>query len=326
MTDVICMGELLVEFVATEKNRTITDASGFVKAPGGAPANVAVALSNLGLTSRFVGKVGTDPFGEYLRKSLQEKSVNTEYLLNDSDARTTAVFVAVWDGGRKDLCFYRNPGADIMLNQDEVGEAMLSGGRCFHFGSVSLAEEPAASAQKKLLELARAKGLMISFDPNYRPTLWPNPETAQKEILESLHSCHLAKVSDEEWEIVSGTQDLENGIRKILDCGVELLVLSRGEKGALATNGEYQIEIPGITVEVLETTGAGDGFLAAMIMQLLPLREKQGSLAKIPKEQVEAALHFANAVGALTCLKMGAIPALPSLDEVNQFLKNQKIP
>ena len=321
MADVICMGELLVEFVSTETNASLIESAGFIKAPGGAPANVAVALSNLGLSARFVGKVGDDPFGDYLRESLQEKSVDTQFLLVDPHARTTAVFVAVWEDGRKDLCFYRNPGADSMLLAEEMGAEMLQGGRCFHYGSVTLSEEPAASAQKKMLQMACEQGMMVSYDPNYRATLWPDPQTAQKTLQDFFQYCHLAKISTEEWELVTGTSNLAEGIEKILAYGVELLVLSRGEHGALATNGTYQIEVPGLAVEVVETTGAGDGFLAAMIAQLLPKREQFGSLAKIPQEEVAVALNYANTVGAITCLKRGAIPALPTHEEVAQFLK-----
>lgn len=324
MADVICMGELLVEFVSTETNASLVRSPGFIKAPGGAPANVAVALSNLGLSAGFVGKVGDDPFGEYLRESLNAKSVDTQFLLTDSQARTTAVFVAVWDDGRKDLCFYRNPGADSMLLEEEMSVEMLKGGRCFHYGSVTFAAEPAASAQKKLLQMAWAQGMMISYDPNYRATLWPNPQIAQKTIQDFFSYCHLAKVSEEEWELVTGTNHLAEGIEKILDAGVELLVISRGENGALATNGVYQIEVPGLAVDVVETTGAGDGFLAAMIAQLLPKREMFGSLDKIPQEEVAAALDYANAVGAITCLKMGAIPALPTHEDVVRFLKKSE--
>lgn len=319
MADVICIGELLVEFVSTETNVSLMDAPGFVKAPGGAPANVAVGLKNLGLNSRFIGKVGDDPFGEYLRRALDEKGVDTQFLLVDPEARTTAVYVAVWDDGHKDLCFYRNPGADMMLRKAEIVPQMLEGARCFHYGSITLIDEPSASTQRILLEQARTKGLMISYDPNYRLTLWPDVDTAKDVIQDAFRYCHLAKVSEEEWEIVSGHTDLEAGIKAILDHGVELLVISFGEKGALATNGDYKIQIPALDVETVETTGAGDGFLAAMISQLLPLREEQGSLAKIPEAQVREALHFANAVGALACLKMGAIPALPTLEEVKQF-------
>jgi fructokinase len=320
MPDVVCMGELLAEFVATQPNVSLASAPGFIKAPGGAPANVAVAAQRLGMSAGFAGKVGDDPFGVYLRQSLEADGVDTTYLLVDSQARTTAVYVAVWEDGHKDLCFYRNPGADMMLRPDEIRPEMLDGVRCFHYGSISFIDEPVASAQRKTIEIAREKGLMISYDPNYRPTLWPSVERAREVIQESFRHCHLAKVSQEEWDVATGCADLDGGIRFVLDQGVELLVVSRGEGGALVTNGDYRIELPPFKVNVVETTGAGDGFMAAMITRLLPEREKTGSLAKVDRGTVLEALRFANAVGALTCTKMGAIPALPRLAEVEAFL------
>ena len=322
MADVICMGELLVEYVSTTDNVSLVHSPGFIKAPGGAPANVAVALQRLGLQAAFVGKVGNDPFGEYLRESLQQTGVDTTYLFVDQKARTTAVFVAVWDDGRKDLCFYRNPGADMMLREDEIIDTIFADARCFHFGSISFIDEPSASAQKKALQLARDQGLMISYDPNYRPTLWPDRKTAEQVIQDSFRHCHLAKVSEEEWQVATGFENLEAGIDKILSQGVELLVISRGENGALATNGNYQIEIPGLEVDVVETTGAGDGFLGAIIVELLPEREKTGSLSTIGEDIVRNALIKANAVGALTCKKPGAIPALPTRTEADKFIDN----
>ncbi|MBN1933953.1 MAG: carbohydrate kinase, partial [Anaerolineae bacterium] len=245
MSDVLCMGELLAEFVATQDNVSLIDAPGFIKAPGGAPANVAVALHRLGMPAGFVGKVGDDPFGRYLRQSLDEVGVDTRFLLIDRQARTTAVFVAVWDDGRKDLCFYRNPGADMMLSESEIDAAMFDHVRAFHFGSISLIDEPVASAQRKAIQIARDKGLMLSYDPNYRPTLWPDVSTAKRVIQEAFRHCHLAKVSEEEWEVATGCTGLDAGIRAVLDQGVELLVVSRGGRGALAANGDYQVELPG---------------------------------------------------------------------------------
>ena len=322
MPHVVCMGELLVEFVATQDKVSLVDAPGFIKAPGGAPANVAVALQRLGVPARFVGKVGNDPFGRYLNESLQRTGVDTSFLMVDPDARTTAVFVAVWPDGRKDLCFYRNPGADMMLSPDEITDAMLAGARCFHFGSISFINEPSAAAQRKALDIARRRGLMISYDPNYRPTLWPGEERAREVIQDSFRFCHLAKISEEEWEVATGRRSLDAGIRAVLDKGVELLVVSRGERGAIATNGDYRISLPSWKVNVVETTGAGDGFLAAIIARLMPLREQAGSLAKIDRAAVEDALRFANAVGALTCTKPGAIPALPTMPEALAFMRN----
>jgi sugar/nucleoside kinase (ribokinase family) len=163
---------------------------------------------------------------------------------------------------------------------------------------------------------------MISYDPNYRPTLWPDRQTAEKVIQDSFRYCHLAKISEEEWRVATGFEDLEAGIDKILSYGVELLVISRGENGAIATNGDYQIEIPGLKVDVVETTGAGDGFLGAIITELLPQREKTGSLSTISEDKVRNALKKANAVGALTCKRPGAIPALPTDAETNQFISD----
>jgi fructokinase len=322
MSDIICMGELLVEFVATANNVSLAGAPGFIKAPGGAPANVAVALQRLGRPARFVGKVGDDPFGLFLRESLAETGVDTSCLFVDSDARTTAVFVAVWDDGRKDLCFYRNPGADMRLRESDIDVRIFDGARCFHHGSITFIDEPAASAQHKALALAREGGLMITFDPNYRPTLWPDAATASRVIQGAFRGCHLVKISAEEWEVATGHANLDAGIDAVLAQGVELLVISRGENGALATNGDYRIELPAFKVEVVETTGAGDGFMAAMIARLLPEREKLGSLARVDREVVRDALRYANAVGALTCTRRGAIPALPTRKDVERFIES----
>ena len=320
MSDVICMGELLVEHVSTAKNVSLVHSPGFIKAPGGAPANVAVALQRLGLQAGFVGKVGNDPFGEYLRESLARTGVDTSCLFVDPKARTTAVYVAVWDDGRKDLCFYRNPGADMMLNTNEINDTLFAGARCFHFGSISFIDEPSASAQRKAIRIARDKGLMISYDPNYRPTLWPNRQIAEKIIQDSFRYCHLAKISEEEWQVATGFEDFKTGIEAVMAKGVELLVISRGANGAIATNGDYHIELPGFDVDVVETTGAGDGFLAAIITELLPEREKTGSLGRISEDKVRRVLKMANAVGALTCKKPGAIPALPTRAETDNFM------
>lgn len=321
MVNVICMGELLVEFVSTTDNISLAQSPGFIKAPGGAPANVAVALQRLGLSAGFVGKVGDDPFGAFLRESLAQTGVDVTHLYTDPHARTTAVYVAVWSDGHKDLCFYRNPGADMLISESDITTRIFDGARCFHYGSISLIDQPSSAAQHKALDLARAHGLMITYDPNYRPTLWPDAHTARTIIQDGFRYCHLAKVSAEEWETATGTPDLEPGIACVMSKGVELLVISRGEQGALVTNGDYRIELPAYPIEVVETTGAGDGFMAAMITKLLPLREKLGSLAKIDQPTMREALRFANAVGALTCTRRGAIPALPTRDEVERFMQ-----
>ena len=321
--DVLCLGELLVEFVADTPNEPLTSVPGFIRAPGGAPANVAVALSRLGVNAGFMGKVGDDPFGSYLRECLDADGVDTSLLFTDPDIRTTAVFAAVWDDGRKDLCFYRNPGADMMLRHDEFDGTHINGLRGFHFGSITFINEPSRTAQVKAIDLARENGAMISFDPNYRPTLWSGADAARRAIKDAYKHCHLVKISDEEWEVATGFSDIQAGVQAVLSEGVELLVISRGAKGALATNGAYFIEAPPVEVEVVETTGAGDGFLAAIIAELLPERERLGSLAKVSESKLAETLARANCVGAMACMQPGAIPALPTRAEVETFMRTQ---
>lgn len=321
MPDVLCLGEFLIDHVSTAANVSLAQSPGFTRAPGGAPANVAVAVQRLGLSAGFVGKVGADPFGDFLEQTLAAEGVGTATLFRDPAARTTAVFVGVWDDGRKEMCFYRNPGADMNLHPDEIDAAMFEGVRAFHYGSIGLIDEPCASAQRKATQLALAQGLMVSYDPNYRPTLWRDEATASAVIQGAFETCHLAKISAEEWRVATGYDYLDAGIKAVLARGVELLVISRGADGAAATNGDYFIELPALAgIDVVETTGAGDGFMAAMIVQLLPFYEQLGSLKAIPEATVRAALEFANAVGALTCTQAGAIPALPTRAEVERFL------
>ena len=320
------MGELLAEFVATKENVSLADSPGFVKAPGGAPANVAVAIVRLGMSSGFIGKVGDDPFGAFLRRTLVAERVDTHGLLVDDEARTTAVFVAVRDDGRKDLCFYRNPGADMRIRPDELPEELIRECRCFHYGSIGFIDEPSGSAQRRAIDLARRSGAMITYDPNYRPTLWPSEERAAGVIRAGYETAHLVKISEEEWNVATGTDDFRDGARRVLDAGPELLVISRGENGAIATNGEFWIEVSAPVVHVVETTGAGDAFLAAMIVELLPVREELGSLSRVDRETMAAILSRAVAVGAIACTEVGAIPALPTAARVDSFLAQRGTP
>lgn len=286
--DVLCYGEVLIDFVATEPNVGLFDVNTFTVAAGGAPANVAVGVRRLGLSSGFVGKVGNDPFGVKLRNTLNEAGVDTQFLrvveqdkadqessTSENETRTTIVFGSVWDDGHKYLCFYR--GADRFLLPEKSTLRVLEGAKCFHYGSMMFLDEPAASAQHKAIRMARERGLMITYDPNYRPTLCPNEETAHRIIMDGFKYAHLAKFSQEEWHVATGHKDLQRGIQAVLNQGVELVVISRGEQGAMATNGDFVIESPALAnLNIVETTGAGDAFMAAMISRLLPEFHKHG--------------------------------------------------
>jgi fructokinase len=281
----------------------------------------------LGGSAAFVGKVGDDPFGEYLRYTLDQVGVDTSHLVTTVAARTTLVFVAVRRDARKDMCFYRHPGADMLLAADEIDEAWLGQAKAFHFGSISLLDEGPRAATLKAAQLARQAGRLVTFDPNYRAHLWPSVETARAMIQLGLALADVVKVADEEFETVAGTADEEAGVRGLLERGPRLVLLTRGAGGcsfyraaegsaALACRGE----VAGFGVEAIETTGAGDGFIASVILDLLAERAAGREVAALDEATLRRICRRANAVGAITCTRMGAIPGLPTRDEVEKFL------
>jgi fructokinase len=323
MPDVICIGELLIDFVATEKGVSLAESPAFAKKPGGAPANVAVGLARLGLDSGLVGKVGEDAFGDFLRQTLAGNGVDTSHLASTSAARTTLAFVSLRPNGSPDFAFYRNPGADMLLAEDDIDEAYHRQARALHFGSISLGYSDCKAATLKAMAIARDGGQLISYDPNYRPALWPSADLARNEMLGGFEHAHVAKVSEEEWAFVTGTEDLDAGATVLLERGVKLVVVSRGEEGCWFTTGDHAGYLFGYDVEVAETTGAGDGFVAALLSELLREIDSPEDIPDIPVERLMEICDFANAVGALTATQVGAIPALPTRDAAMAFWNEQ---
>jgi len=332
--EAVCLGELLVDFVSVEKDVALARLPGFVGAAGGAPANVAVGLARLGVSAGFIGKVGDDPFGEHLRRTLEAEGVDTAYLRRAPGVRTTLAFVASHSDGRKDICFYRNPGADMLLTAEEVnGEylrsarhppdgrrASTAGGqaRLFHFGSVSLSRSPAREATMRAARLAREAGLLVSYDPNWRPGLWSDEVEAKGLIWKAMELATVVHCAEEEWEFITGTQDLEVGAARVREAGARLVVVTQGEEGCYWDDGESRGQAPGFRVEVVDPLGAGDAFVAAMLCRLL-----RGDLPPeggLGEERLRGITSYANAAGALTCTKRGVIPALPTATEVGEFL------
>ncbi|MFA4029666.1 MAG: hypothetical protein GDYSWBUE_000959 [Candidatus Fervidibacterota bacterium] len=319
MPDAITLGELLIDFVSTTIDVPLGDCPAFVKAPGGAPANVAVGLSKLGVNTGFIGKVGDDPFGHFLVRVLSCEGVDTTHLKLDKAARTTLAFVANRSDGRKEISFYRNPGADQMLTPNDIDSEYLCSAKLFHFGSVSLSHSPSREATLYAAELAKKTGLLISYDPNWRPPLWDDHDEARRVIWHAMQYADIVKLAEEEWEFVTGTQSLEEGARGILDAGAKLIVVTMGEKGAWFTNGSISRAVEPFEVDVVDPLGAGDGFVAALLAQLVGRR-----LEEISSDEFYDMVRIANAAGALTCTRMGVIPALPTKDELNSFLGERR--
>ncbi len=316
MPEAITVGELLVDFVSAEKDVSLVDLPTFSGAAGGAPANVAVGLARLGVSAGFIGKIGRDPFGEFLRRTLEREGVDTELLRISEGARTTLAFVATRSDEQKDICFYRNPGADMLLTAEEVSQAYISSARLLHFGSVSLSRSPAREATIHAALLARRAGLLTSYDPNWRPTLWADPVEARGRIWEAMAFAEIVHCAEEEWEFITGTSDLPSGASKILAAGPGLVVVTMGPRGCYFDNGDVRGEIPGFEVDAVEPLGAGDAFVAAMLSQLIYAERRQ----KLSEEQLREIMTYANAAGALTCTRRGVIPSLPTASQLDEFL------
>jgi len=321
--DVICIGELLIDFVSSKNETALMDSPGFIKAPGGAPANVAAGLSRLGRSSSFIGKVGRDPFGEFLTQTLKDYGVDTSQMIYDEHARTTLSFVAVRKDGVRDCMFYRNPGADILLKAEEISDEHLQNSKVLHFGSVSLSHEPSRSATLHAVKRAKELGLLISYDPNLRLSLWDDEARAKKEIQEAYSYADIVKISEEEMEFVTGFDNEEAAANYILSRGAQIVVISRGEHGCFYSDGKTTGEVKGHKVDVVETTGAGDAFLAGLISQLLIHHDREGTFSLQADSEMMNAIQFANAAGALATTKIGAITSMPTTDEVNQLLESQ---
>lgn len=309
MFDLVSLGEILIDF--TPCGTTEQGIARFARNPGGAPANVLAMNSKLGGSSAFVGKVGQDAFGSYLKSVLVQHDIDVSALAVDAEIPTTLAFVQLDETGDRSFTFYRKPGADLMLRPEEVPAVLLADCRIFHYGSVSLTGEPCRSAAFAAAEQAKAQGCLVSFDPNYRPALWQDPEDARRQIEKGIASADILKVSEEEMQLITGESDPERGSALLLAAGPTIVFVSLGEKGAYYRNAAGHGHCPAYRVDTIDTTGAGDAFVGAMLWQLRNCTRQQ--LAGL---ELREAVQFANAAGSLTTTRSGAIPALPTQEEI----------
>lgn len=309
MKDIVAIGEVLIDL--TQKGVDELGVGQYAANPGGAPANLAVAAARLGASTAFVGKVGRDAFGNYLRAVLEENQVDTEGLLADEKEHTTLAVVSVDETGERSFSFYREPSADVNLKAEEIPAALLKDTRILHFGSVSLTAEPARSATLYAAKTARENGCLVSYDPNYRASLWSSQEAAIREMKNALPLCDILKISDEELPLLTGTTDPVEGSRQLAELGIRLIFVTLGANGAFFRLGEETGSVPGIKVKVGDTNGAGDTFFGAALSQLV--KEDLNTLT-LPRLTEIAA--FANKAASITTSRHGAIPAMPKLSEI----------
>lgn len=315
MADLLTLGELLIDLTQTHVDER--QVRHFAANPGGAPANVAVAAARLGASAGFIGKVGRDTFGRDLRAVLVRDGVDVTGLYETAECLTTQAVVSVAPSGERSFSFYRSPGADTLLTAEEAVRALSPLPKLLHFGSVSLTADPARTATLEAADYARAHGVLISYDPNYRANLWPDETTALTWMKVPLEKTDVLKLSDEELPLLTGTDDPVAGTAALAALGIRLILVTLGSKGTFYRLGDAVGSVPGVRVRVADTNGAGDTFHGALLSRLVA--RPDGPLNALEAPELEEMLRFANRAAALTCSRSGAIPAMPTLAEVAAF-------
>lgn len=338
--DVVALGEILIDFTPCGKSEA--GQCLFEQNPGGAPANVLTALSRFGRKTAFIGKVGKDMHGAFLKEVLMENDICTDGLVEGEDAFTTLAFVALSDEGERSFSFARKPGADTCLTLDEVKIELILQSKIFHIGSLSLTTEPVKSTTLKALEIAKEAGCIISYDPNYRAPLWASKEDAIREMRSVIPFVDVMKLSDEETELLTGIEKPEDAAFKLIDQGVSVVAVTLGADGALVATKEGCAKVEGNKANIVDTTGAGDSFWGGFLHKMLEanvlnqnvactgdtentVELDENSMRKIVLEEItlENAVEFAtfgNAVASICVERRGAIPAMPTLEEVKERL------
>ena len=318
MFDVIALGELLIDFTPYGNSRD--GRALFEQNPGGAPANVLAALSRLGQKTGFIGKVGEDMHGHLLKDTLDECGVDTSGLVLDSEYFTTLAFVALQNGERS-FSFARKPGADTQLHKEEISTELLNQAKIFHCGSLSLTDEPSRSTTLYAIEQAKKGGALISYDPNYRALLWKSREAAMEQMRRLIPSVDIMKISDEETALLTGIEDPKGAAGRLIEQGVSCAVVTLGKDGAMMRTKDFTVCAKGKDRSAVDTTGAGDSFWGGILSRFSSTGIHPSELTK---DQGLEFLQFANAVAGLCVEKRGAIPAMPSLEEVMAELTDSK--
>ena len=314
MKDIVTVGEILIDLTFNGRENGVPH---YTANPGGAPANVAVAASRLGARTAFIGKVGRDYFGDFLRRTLEENNVDVSGMLVDPFARTTMAVVSLSETGERSFSFYRLNCADILLRSGDISLPLLSDTRFLHFGSVSLTDEPSRTATLYAVDRAKEAGATITYDPNYRANLWKSEAQAVERIKSVLGKVDILKISDEELPLLTGTTDYDAGTRQLYeDYGIPLILLTLGADGAYYRRGGETGKAAGFKVKVADTNGAGDTFFGAFLSRMVALGVDKP--ADLSPEQLYESVRTANLAASITTSRHGAIPAMPELKELKE--------
>ena len=313
--DVTALGELLIDFT---ENGTSAQGNPVLEAnPGGAPCNVLSMLNRLGHKTNFIGKIGNDMFGDQLEAALKEVGIGTDGLMRDNEVHTTLAFVHTAPDGDREFSFYRNPGADMMLSEDDVDAEQIKNSTIFHFGSLSMIDEVCRKATRKAIAIAEEAGILMSYDPNLREPLWKSMDLAKEQISYGLEHCNILKISDNEIQWLTGKEDYDEGIAMVQEkYNIPLILLSLGKTGSRAYTKNCRVEVPAFIQEhTIETTGAGDTFGACILHYVLEHGWKEYSEAELTEM-----LTFANAAASIVTTRKGALRVMPTKEEVEAML------
>lgn len=312
MADVVAIGELLIDFTCVK-----TDEDGYptmAAHPGGAPANFLAALAKFGASAALLGKVGNDAFGKLLTDTLDKADIDTSGILVDDNVFTTLAFVTLDEHGDREFSFARKPGADTCLCEKELNYAMIDEAKVFHFGTLSLTDEPARTATYRAVSYAKNKGKMITFDPNLRKPLWSDLDEAKTQMLWGLQNADVVKISDEEVEFLFGLQPEEGAAHILEQYGVKLVFVTCGANGCFFKNRVAFGHVPSLRgISVVDTTGAGDIFGGSAVWKLLQMKE---SPELLNESQLRDAVEFACTSAGLSTTKPGGISSVPSLEDI----------
>lgn len=310
---IISLGEALIDFIPMDETNLV-----YQKSPGGAPANVAVGVSRLGVSSSFIGKVGDDVLGKFLKETLSQYQVNTKQMSFSRDVRTGVVFVTNGKDGERSFDFYIDPSADRFFEANEIDVDHLTSHKILHFGSISLISSPAKEATQFAVKLAKENGMLVSYDPNLRLGLWKSEEHARETIKSMLSEADILKISEEELEFITGEKDIQKGIDQLADYNISLVLVTLGADGSYVFTDNGHQHVSAMKVNAIDTTGAGDAFVSGM---LYSIHQYEGDFETLPLKKAVEMAQFASVSGAVAAATKGAMTALPTLDEVKQLQK-----
>ena len=317
--DIVALGELLIDF--TEAGKSSSGKKLFEQNPGGAPANLLTVAAHMGYQTEFIGKIGADMHGDFLKKTLEEEGIGTRYLIQDESYFTTLAFVEIAENGERHFSFSRKPGADTQLRAEELNQQLLENCKIFHFGALSLTNEPSRTATIEAVKGAKAAGVLISYDPNYRESLWFDKQTAVSQMKSMIPYADIMKVSDEELVLLTGIEDYNKAVTQLLELGPKLVAVTLGSDGVLLAREYKREKVEGFKVNAIDTTGAGDSFWGGFLSEYL---KQEKSLEEFTWEEIKNCAVYGNATAALCVQRRGGIPAIPKKKEVEQFINMKR--